>query len=179
MAAKLKKSTAEMYEQDGEYTLAIKFYTEAADLFYAEHDYSSEYNNTKLKVAELSINLPDVNIVEIIKIYEQIGEKYLENKLTEPSAKALFFKACLLYIVNDDTVGCQMALEKYADKSPSFNGTRQFKLVQAILKCIETNDVDGFSEECTQYNNIIPLDKWMINVLSKIKARINPQAAEE
>lgn len=60
-----------MYEQDGEYTLAIKFYTEAADLFYAEHDYSSEYNNTKLKVAELSINLPDVNIVEIIKVTDR------------------------------------------------------------------------------------------------------------
>jgi len=53
-----------------------------------------------------------------------VADKYLEYKLTEPSAKALYFKACLLYIAMDDTVGCNMALEKYGDKSPSFQGTR-------------------------------------------------------
>jgi len=58
--------------------------------------------------------------VKAIKIYEEVADKYLENKLTEPSAKGLYFKANLLYLANDDTVGCQLALEKYLDKSPSF-----------------------------------------------------------
>jgi len=42
----------------------------------------------------------------------------MENKLTEPSAKSLFFKASLLYLANDDIVGAQMAIEKYCEKSP-------------------------------------------------------------
>lgn len=102
MAAKLKKNTAELYDEDGEFTLAIKYYGEAADLFDSDGNYQSEFNNCKLKVAEISINIPDANLIDIIKIYELVGETYLKNKLTEPSAKGLFFKACLLYIANDD-----------------------------------------------------------------------------
>lgn len=123
-AAKLKKQIAEIYEQDYEFTLALKHYQEAADLFYAENDSSSDYNNTRLKVAELCVSQAEVDYVKAIKIFEEVGDKYLENKLTEPSAKNLYFKACLCFLANEDTVGCNLALEKYLEKSPSFNNTR-------------------------------------------------------
>ena len=35
------------------------------------------------------------------KIFEEVGDKYMENKLTAPSAKELYFKASLLYLCND------------------------------------------------------------------------------
>lgn len=78
----------------------------------------------RLKVADLSIHKKDVKYVDCIKIYEEVADKWLTNSLTAPSAKKLFFSAILLYLANDDSVGAQMALEKYADLSPSFNGTR-------------------------------------------------------
>lgn len=56
----------------------------------------------------------------------------MENKLTAPSAKELYFKSCLLYLCNNvyniyiiqDSVGCGIALERYLDKDPSFGSTR-------------------------------------------------------
>jgi|NOAtaT_5_FD_contig_21_1379977_length_447_multi_3_in_0_out_0_1 hypothetical protein len=38
-----------------------------------------------------------------------------------------------------------MALEKYIDKSPSFNGTRQYKFLVAVMKTVEENNVNQFS----------------------------------
>jgi len=55
-----------MYEADFEYTLACRYYQEAADLFYAENDRTSDYNNMRLKFAELAINRLDVKYGEII-----------------------------------------------------------------------------------------------------------------
>jgi alpha-soluble NSF attachment protein len=81
------------------------------------------------------------------KIFEEVGDKYMENKLTAPSAKELYFKASLLYLCNDDSVGCANALEKFVDKDPSFSTTRQFKFVQQLIKAVDTNDVQIFSEE--------------------------------
>jgi len=78
----------------------------------------------RLKVAELSTLKAGGDLVEAIKIFEEVGDKYMENKLTAPSAKELYFKASLLYLCNDDSVGCSNALERYADKDPSFISTR-------------------------------------------------------
>ena len=55
----------------------------------------------RLKVAELSTQKVGGDIVEAIKIFEEVGDKYMENKLTAPSAKELYFKASLLYLLAD------------------------------------------------------------------------------
>lgn len=78
----------------------------------------------RLKVAELSTLNVGGDIVQAIKIFEEVGDKYMENKLTAPSAKDLYFKSCILYLSNNDSVGCGIALERYMDKDPSFASTR-------------------------------------------------------
>lgn len=91
----------------------------------------------RLKVAELSTQNAGGDLIQAIKIFESVGDKYMENKLTAPSAKELYFKSCLLYLCNNvsdliktkDSVGCGIALERYLDKDPSFASTRQFKLI--------------------------------------------------
>ena len=40
---------------------------------------------------------------------------------------------------------------------------------------MDTNNPVAFSEECFQFNNVIPLDKWKLNVLNRIKERLSPQ----
>jgi len=102
---------------------------EAADLFYAEGDNMSEYTKMKLKVADLMPLKAESDFIEAIKIYEEIADKFMENKLTAPSAKELFFKSALLNLENDDTVGCQNAIERYIEKDPSFQNARQCKFV--------------------------------------------------
>jgi alpha-soluble NSF attachment protein len=55
----------------------------------------------RLKVAELSTLNAGGDLIAAIKIFEEIGDKYMENKLTAPSAKELYFKSCLLYLCNN------------------------------------------------------------------------------
>lgn len=60
----------------------------------------------RLKVADLSTLNAGGDMIQAIKIYEEVGNKYMENKLTAPSAKELYFRACLLYLCIQDSVGC-------------------------------------------------------------------------
>jgi len=69
----------------------MKNYQEAADFFYAENDSGSDYNNMRLKVADLTVTSAECDYIKAIKIYEEVADKYLENKLTEPSAKKSLF----------------------------------------------------------------------------------------
>lgn len=55
-----------------------------------------------------------------MQILENIADKYLQNKLTAPSAKELEFKGVLLYLANDDIVGASQALKKYLNNDPTF-----------------------------------------------------------
>lgn len=178
-AARARKSIAEMYEQDGELTLAAKSYQEAADLFSAENDNTSNYNTMLLKVAELNTLKADPEYIEAIQIYEKVADKYLENRLTAPSAKELFFKASLLYMANDDVIGAEKGMDMYRDKDPAYGSTREYKFSVSVIKAINEMNVQEFSDACYDFNSIIPLDKWKTNVLSKIKSTIKPQMTED
>ena len=54
--------------------------------------------------------------------------------------------------------------------------TRQYKLVVELVKAVDSNQVQKFSEECYNFNQVIPLDKWKLGVLNRIKERITPVA---
>jgi len=176
-AAKTNKKIAELYENDKEFSLAVRFYQEAADNYQAEKDNVSSYNACMLKVTELAIYQPEIDYAGTIKILESIANRYLQNKLTAPSAKDLYFKAVMLHLAHDDTIGAQQALDSYTDSDVTFPGTRQHSFLKALIKCINEKNVKGFAEECYQFNQIIPLDKWKTFVLSKAKATI-PSVAE-
>ncbi|CAD8089600.1 unnamed protein product [Paramecium sonneborni] len=173
-ASRYKKEIAQIYESEFEFHLAVKAYQEAADFFQADGKRTSEYNQMRLKVAELSTLNASGDLIAAIKIFEDIGDKYMENKLTAPSAKELYFKSCLLYLCNNDSVGCGIALERYLDKDPSFASARQYKFVVNLIKAVDNNNVQMFSDECFEFNKIIPLDKWKLNVLNKIKESMQP-----
>lgn len=66
--AKILKKIAEIYENDKEYTLAVKYYNDAADKYSAEANESSNYNNCLLKVADLSIYDKEADLMAIIPV---------------------------------------------------------------------------------------------------------------
>lgn len=67
-ASRLKKQIAEIYEQDFEFTLAAKAYSEAADFYYAEGNQMHNYNQMRIKVAELSTLQAENDLIEPIKV---------------------------------------------------------------------------------------------------------------
>ena len=70
----------------------------------------------------------------------------MKNKLTAPSAKELYFKAVLLYLANDDSIGAGQALQRYINTDPTFYNTRQHKLCMGVLKAVKDGDLPLFSE---------------------------------
>jgi len=176
--AKLLKKIAEIYEGDKEYALAVRYYNDAADKYSAEANESSNVNNCLLKVADLSIYEPEVDYLKIIPLLDKVADKYLQNKLTASSAKDLYFKAVLLYLAGDDTIGAEQALERYTSNDPTFFNTRQQKFLTKIIKAVNEQKVKDFAEECFQLNQVVPLDKWKTTILSKIKSTI-PGAEEK
>lgn len=180
-AARVKKSIGETYESEKQYVLAAKNYQDAVDLYQTEGESNTTTNNILLKVPELRI-LAEENrehIAEGIKIYEQVANKYLEHKLTAPSAKDLFFRASILHLANDDSVGASNALEKYTDVDPTFATSRECKFIRGLIKAIESKDVQAFSDECWEFNNITPLDRWKTTVLNRAKTHLEKSIKEE
>jgi alpha-soluble NSF attachment protein len=76
-----------------------------------------------------------------------VADKYLQNKLTAPSAKDLYFKAVLLHLANDDTIGASQALERYTSNDPTFFNTRQQKFLAKIIQAINEGKPKDFAEE--------------------------------
>jgi len=152
--------------------LQQKNYQEAVDLYQTESENTATVNQLLLKVAELTTLQDDGDVVEAVKIYEKVSDKYLENKLTAPSARDLFFRSCLLHLVLDDTVGAANSLERYSDKDPSFAGTREAKFIKNLAKNIEDKNLQEFSDSCYDFNSVMPLDKWKTTILNRIKTAL-------
>ena len=59
----------------------------------------------------LFVAAPDFG--ETIKI---LADEYMQSKLTALSAKELYFKAILLFLVNDDAIGADQAKSNFFSK---------------------------------------------------------------
>ena len=57
---------------------------------------------------------------ETIKILETVADKYMQSKLTAPSAKELYFKAILLFLSNNDEASSDQVMKKYLNNDPTF-----------------------------------------------------------
>ena len=80
-----------------------------------------------LKIVEIGIYQIEVDYAKLINTLEAVAEKYMQNKLTAPSAKEQYFKSILLFLANDDEIGAGQAIEKYTTTDPTFFQTRQHK----------------------------------------------------
>lgn len=152
--AKTQKRIAEIYEKDGEFTMAMKSYKEAADNYSLEQNQTSNYNSCMLKVVDIGVMVAVPDFGELIKvvyglfqILESVADKYMQNKLTAPSAKEQYFKAVLLFLANDDVVGADQALKRYLNNDPTFFNTRQQKFAQALITSVKEQNIGLFSNE--------------------------------
>ncbi len=66
--AKTQKRIAEIYEKDGEYTLSMKQYKEAADNYGLEQNNTSNTNTCLLKVVDIGLFVAAPDYAEMIKV---------------------------------------------------------------------------------------------------------------
>ena len=66
--AKTQKRIAEIYEKDGEFTMAMKSYKEAADNYSLEQNQTSNYNSCMLKVVDIGVMVAVPDFGELIKV---------------------------------------------------------------------------------------------------------------
>jgi hypothetical protein len=71
--AKTQKRIAEIYEKDSEWTLAMKYYREAADNYSLEQHNNSNVNSSMLKVVDIGIYVAAPDYGEMIKVRRKIG----------------------------------------------------------------------------------------------------------
>mmetsp|Transcript_14243 Transcript_14243/g.15698 ORF Transcript_14243/g.15698 Transcript_14243/m.15698 type:complete len:302 (-) Transcript_14243:270-1175(-) len=168
-AARSRKNIAQIYEQDRAFDLAGNHYKIASEHFAMEANSESDQNQCLMKWAELSTYDETNDLVEPIKVYEEIGEKALTNNLLKHGAAGHFHKACLLNLANNDIVGAREASERYCDLDPNYASGRSYKLTEAVFKAIDDNKVESFQDTLFDYNKITPLSKWEETMFLRIK----------
>lgn len=122
----------------------MKMYQDAADSFSLEPNNNSNTNACLLKVVDIGLFVAAPDFGEMIKILETVADKYMQSKLTAPSAKELYFKAILLFLANDDAIGADQAMKKYLNNDPTFLQTRQQKFAQAIITSVKEQNLEPF-----------------------------------
>merc|ERR1712165_330732 len=169
IAAKHHQTIAEIYESDiADLDKAINHGEQAADYFKGEESNSSA-NKCMLKVAQYAAQLE--NYPRAIEIYEQVAASALESSLLKYSAKEYFFRAALCHLCVD-SLNAQHAVQRYEEQYPAFSDSREAKLVKALVKHLEDEDVDAFTEEVKNYDQVSRLDQWYTTILLRIKKQI-------
>jgi len=169
IAAKHHQTIAEIYESDiADLDKAMTHYEQAADYFKGEESNSSA-NKCMLKVAQYAAQLE--NYDRAIEIYEQVAASALESSLLKYSAKEYFFRASLCHLCVD-SLNAQHAVQRYEEQYPAFSDSREAKLVKALVKHLEDEDVDAFTEEVKSFDQVSRLDQWYTTILLRIKKQI-------
>lgn len=172
IAAKHHITVAEIYETElVDIEKAITNYEQAADYYKGEESNSSA-NKCLVKVAEFSAQLE--NYEKAIEIYEQLGMYAMDNSLLKYSAKDHFFRACICHMCVD-LVNAQLSVAKYEDMFPAFSESRECKLIKNLLKAVEEENVDAFTEALREFDSISRLDKNLTAMLLKVKKQLNAE----
>eukprot|EP00003_Mantamonas_plastica_P004813 TRINITY_DN1386_c0_g1_i5.p1 TRINITY_DN1386_c0_g1~~TRINITY_DN1386_c0_g1_i5.p1 ORF type:complete len:196 (-),score=59.06 TRINITY_DN1386_c0_g1_i5:339-926(-) len=157
---------AELYEDDLKIDEAIEHYQMASD-YYETADSSAQVSKCLLKVAQFQAEKEQYN--EAAEIYKRLGIEALENNLLKYGAKDHFLHAGLCLLANGDETEARSALEMFKNSDPSFEATREGKLLEAIIDAFAENDVTGFTNIVFEYDNISKLSAWMTTILLRIK----------
>lgn len=136
---------------------------------------SDKYVSSKKRICERiceillnsSSNLS--NFLEAGKIYFELADEMLKQKLLVYQAKKYILLGLLANCAGDDIVKAKIDLEKYYNLDYSFGVSNEYIFAKKIFDAIDSNNSDQLSDLCADLNRIIPLDKFQVNLLSKIK----------
>lgn len=72
-------------------------------------------------------------------------------------------------MANDDIVGAKRAIQTYQIEDPSFDGSREEKLLSDIVKLVQDKNADGFKERIQEHQKITPFDKLKLLLAVRIQ----------
>lgn len=170
-AANIKIEISKIYETLNDYNNTIDALKSSAE-YYEISNLTSKLINCKLKISNLSILHDDFK--QAIEMLNDIIKLSEDNNLLKFSINKYLFIKFLCVLSLQDFVEAKRLLDDYKNNYPSFTSTREYKLLNSILKTIEDYDVDTFTSLVSDYNNISIglLDNIHIHLLLKIKNNI-------
>lgn len=172
-SGKLLMQMAELLEAERMNHKDVKdYYKRAAEMFDLDDHGKSNLTKCNLKVADYAAK--DGELQEAIQIFESEGEKALSNNLLRYGAKEHFLKAGILHMVMGDTVTVNLACEKYFSLDPTFQDSREGKLLAGMAEAFTNTDADMFIEKLSDYDTVTPLDSWKTDFLVKVKESMAP-----
>jgi len=174
MAGKIQKQMAEKAEDDLKYDIAVPAYKKAADYFSMENTNSKSFEQgCLLKAADLMCqnDLPGA-YEQSTKIYEKVGLQYLNVGLLKSGAKDLFFKCVCLHIAYGELITAQQSLTKFLSEDPTFNETREQEFCKEAIEAIKNKKEEELQTASTKLHKYSQMDKWRINVFTKMRNRI-------
>ena len=176
LAGKVEEQRASMRQARRNVDGAIKAY-ESASIYYRAGGRIDQANLVDELRAHLLGAIPS-RYKEAALIYVELAISKSMGNLTKTDFCNKFFKVGLLMLAS----GCsQSTLEKKLREMcsdgtttlQSFDQYPQFKFLQNIAACIETNDLDRFDDHMYFYDNVDPpLDPWSLNLLEVVMKRI-------
>lgn len=170
MAAKHLVSCGDIHNENRDFVRAVEQYQKAADYFKSEESHTTADKHV-VKAADLLCSELE-QFKQAQEIYEVVGSRCADQSLLKYSAKDHFFKAALCHM-NIDVINAQQALERYSNILPSFQDTREFNLLQKLVKAMDESKVDDFTEAVQEYDNISRLNDLTAKLLLTAKKTID------
>lgn len=160
-AAKQFKNLGDLHCQCNNITLAIDSYEKSCKWFCNENSKTTGYG-ILYKTAELAIL--DKKYDKAISLLTQVDEYYASNKLTEFKCKQLFLEISILKLYSDEC-------EPYFFTQSKHKLTREYQLIDQLIKALNKSDREQFNEARLVFNAIQPLEGWKSELLNEIEER--------
>ncbi|KAJ3166716.1 hypothetical protein HDU88_003199 [Geranomyces variabilis] len=168
-AANHQKQIAEIYETElADFEKAMHAYEIAAEWFHGE-DSNAQANACLLKVGTFAAQIEQYE--KAIEKFEQVATNSMDNNLTRFSLREYFLKAGLCCLCTLDYVRTRQALERYKNMDASFEQTREYNFLKALLDAAEEQDKVAFADALDSWNRLTTLDSWKVSLLTKVKAK--------
>jgi len=188
-ALKLWQTAGDLLVEDGKYARAAKTFQAMGELCESINDdlgagsnysraaeYYKEDGNSETSATRCLLKVADYSSLQrmyskAISIYEEVALNRADHHLLRWGAKDIFFKSALMHLCMD-VVTAKAAIERYEDQHPAFGGSREHVLIRSLIESAEENDVEGFSEAVSKYEQIKRLDKWTIVHVWTVKEKL-------
>jgi tetratricopeptide (TPR) repeat protein len=165
-AADLLGELSKVLAEDARMDDAVQALQQASDL-YKEANASSKAATTLESVADLLAEKGEA--IGAAKFYREVAELRLGNQLTQGSSGAVFFKAVILRLQSNDTVGAKLDLETYLRTNPTFRTNQLYKFLDLIITKLEEHDADGFDVAVNEFKRYNSVDAWLTRRLGEIR----------
>ncbi|KAG7194893.1 vesicular-fusion protein S17 [Scheffersomyces spartinae] len=169
-AANFMGDLGELYESVGDTENAISSYEQAGDYFQTDRAEALS-NKAYLKSADLCALQGDYK--KAVELYDTVIKQLLGNNLTRFSMKDYFFKVILCVLAMDDIIEARKRNDTFLGDEPTWESTREYKLVNEILESIDQGDIDGFQDKVFEFDQFSKLDKLKTQLLLKIKDTVD------